>query len=143
MPVRIALPSFRRKPATEIRSTFFSETLGSLTLDHVNLAGDARLGFDPTAELNSFQASEVIYRCVDLITTELAGLDLALEKAGGEGNEYIEDDAVANLFNNASSDAGNAVAMKRIMWRGWNKRAKRSSIWTAGPRVKAYQATSL
>jgi HK97 family phage portal protein len=116
MAVRFEFPSLRRRQATEVRSTFFSETMGSLTLDHINLAGDARLGFDPQAELNAFQASEVIYRCVDLIATELASLDLVLEKAGDGGEEYVEDDPVANLFNKASSDTDNAVAMKRIMW---------------------------
>jgi SPP1 gp7 family putative phage head morphogenesis protein len=117
MAVRLTLPGLsRRSPKTETRSTFFTESVGSIGLDHINLAGDARLGFDPAAELNAFEASEVIYRCVDLIATELAGRDLVLKKTTDGGEEYVEDDPVANLFNKASSDTDNAVAMKRIMW---------------------------
>jgi HK97 family phage portal protein len=119
MAVRLDIPRLgirRRDRAIEQRS-FVSQEFGPTSLEYINAAfGDNRLPFDPAAELNAYQASEVIYRCVDLISTELAGLDLVLIKDDGAGQEYIQNDPLANLFNKASEDADNAVARKRIMW---------------------------
>jgi len=70
------------------------------------------MALDPTAELNAFQASEVIYRCVEEKSSQLASVDLVVVRDG----EYDPDHPTANVFNKSSADAENAVARKRIMW---------------------------
>jgi phage portal protein BeeE len=120
MSVRLALPGLsnrRRNDAEVEQRSVVSSQFGLTSLEHINAAlGDNRLNSDPRAELDAYQASEVIYRCVDLISAELAGLDFVLIKDGGAGQEYVQDGPLANLFNKASIDADNAVARKRIMW---------------------------